>query len=293
MKKNYIIPVLALASMTTLALTKMTAFDFQQRSYMKGHKYAAGAPAARTGAPGEANCTECHSGTTQDGNAINALVLKDAGGNTVTSYIPDSTYSVNFIINNPAVKKGFQVVALTVNGNAQAGTVTALTGTQIVTSGGRQYVNHRSTSNTTTSGWNFKWKAPSSNVGNVRFYAAANVTNNSGTDNGDMIYLSQHNVLYNALASIEEEKVSLNFSALYASTTNTLDLSFDSRISGEGHLNLIDLNGRSVYNNRFGTVKIGSNKEKVLLPDNIQTGIYIAHLFVNNQSSTVKVMISK
>ncbi len=293
MKKQYILPLLTISAMAGLALTRVSTFDLNQQAFLASHKNASGAPAGRTGAPGEQNCTACHSGTTQNGDAITSLTLTDALGNVVTTYIPDSTYTANFLINNAAVKKGFEIVALDVTNDTQAGTMTAMTGTTVLTLSGRKYVTHKSTSNTTTTGWNFKWKAPSTNVGDVRFYSASNVTNNNNSDSGDQIFLSQHTVSHNALATVQEQDQSMNFSAFFAANTNTLNLSFDSRVVGKGFVNVINLSGKSVYSNHFGDVKIGSNNEKVLLPAEIKTGIYMVHLFVNNQSTTYKMMIQK
>lgn len=292
MKKQYILPLLTISAMTGLALTRVSTFDLNQREFLASHKNASGAPAGSTGAPGEQNCTACHSGGTQNGDAINELTLEDGAGNPVTSYIPDSTYMVNFFIDNAALKKGFQLVALDAS-NQQAGNMIATPATTVLTSGGKKYVTHKSSSNTTTTGWDFKWTAPSSNVGNVRFYAASNVTNNNNNTTGDQIFLSQHVVSHNPLASVEEYGKAMNFSAFFASNTNTLNLDFDSKVTGKGFVNMIDLSGKSVYNNHFGNVKIGPNHEKVLLPADIRNGIYIVHLFVNNQSTTYKLQIQK
>lgn len=293
MKKQYILPLLAISALTGLALTNVNKSEIGIRAFVKEHKNSAGAPAGRTGAPGDQNCTVCHAGAVQNGDAINALTLKDANGNEVTNYIPDQTYDVNFFVDNAAPKKGFQLVALRTSNNTQAGAMTAVTGTNVVTSGGRQYVNHRSTSTSTTTGWNFKWKAPASDVGDIKFYAAANVTNSSNSESGDAIYLSQHTVAYNPTASVEELTTSMNLEAFYASNSNTVNVNFDSRIAASGYMNLVDLSGKSVYSTDFGAIKIGKNKEKILLPAEIKDGIYFVHLFVNNQSSSIKIMIQK
>lgn len=293
MRKQYILPLLTISAMAGLALTNVSSLELSQRAFIAEYKNASGAPAGRTGAPGEQTCTACHAGTAQNGDAITTLTLRNAQGNVVTSYMPDSTYDANFIIDNAAVKKGFQIVALVDDNNTQAGNMIATAQTTVLTQSGRKYVTHKSSSNTTTTGWSFKWKAPSSNVGDVRFYAASNVSNNNGSDSGDQIFLSQDVVSYNPTASVKDLSQQMNFSAFFAAQTGTLNLSFDSRISGEGFVNLVDLGGKSVFNNHFGAVKIGSNQEKVLLPAELGNGIYIAHLFVNNQSVTCKLMIQR
>lgn len=291
MKKKYVIPFMALMTISGLSFTHFTAFDFSQKEYVKNHKNSNGAPAGRTGAPGEQTCVACHSGTVQNGNATQTLELRDPNGNVVTTYLPGVTYDVNFKVNNAAPKKGFQLVALAVNGDTQAGSMVATSNTSIVTSGSKKYVNHKSSSTNTTTGWDFQWTAPATNIGDVKFYVASNVTNSNGNDSGDMIYTSQHTVSYNATASVAEAEQLTSFNAFFAATTNTLNLAFDSKVAGESHLNVVDMSGKSVYNTKIGTVKTGGNTQKVVLPSEIQSGIYFVHLFVNNESAVVKIMI--
>lgn len=284
---------MALMTISGLSFTHFTAYEFNQLEFVRNHKNSNGAPAGRTGAPGEQTCTACHLGTVQNGSAIQTLELRDPDGNLATTYLPGVTYDVNFKVNNAAPKKGFQLVALVVNGNTQAGSMVATSNTSILTSGTKKYVNHKSSSTNTTTGWDFKWTAPATNVGDVKFYVASNVSNSNGSDSGDMIYTSQHTVSYNATASVEEIENVNQFNAFFAANTNTLNLTFNSKIAGEGHLNVVDLSGKSVYNTKIGAVKTGENSQKVLLPSEIQSGIYLVHLFVNNESSVVKIMIQK
>lgn len=293
MKKKYIIPFMALLTISGLSFTHFTADEYGQLEYLKAHKNANGSPAGRTGAPGEQTCTSCHSGTVQNGSAIQTLELKDPSGNVVTSYLPGVTYDVNFKVNNVAPKKGFQLVALAVNGNTQAGSMEATSNTSVISSGSKKYVNQKSSSTNTTTGWDFRWTAPATNVGDVKFYVASNVTNSNNNDSGDQIFTSQHTISYNASASVEEVEKVNQFNAFFAATTNTLNLTFNSKIAGEGHLNVVDLSGKSVFNTKIGTVKSGDNTQKVLIPSEIQSGIYLVHLFVNNESAVVKIMIQK
>lgn len=293
MKKQYIMPLIGIAAMAGFAFTRMGKTDIRYQAYVSEHgKNSSGAPSGMTGAPGENNCASCHSGGSQDGNAVNSFVLKDADGNTVTSYIPGETYDATFVLNTSATVKGFQTVALT-SANTQAGTMTAVSGSTNKISGSRQYITHNSASNTTTSGWKFKWTAPAANAGNVRFYAASNSSNGNGASTGDVIYLSNYLISYNQSASLEETAAPVKFSAFYDAEKNAVSMKLNSLISGEGFFNLVDLSGKSVYNERLGTVFIGNNEETVLLPSGIRAGMYIVHLFVNNQSSTFKIMVGK
>src|SRR5204863_5741524 len=81
--------------------------------------------------------------------------------------------------------------------NTMAGALTSttlLTGTQ--SSGGKTYISHTTfnqgqdgTFTGQTSGtWTFSWTAPGPGAGTVKFYAAGNAANGTGTNAGDKIY---------------------------------------------------------------------------------------------------------
>jgi len=68
--KKYIIPII---------LIVVTGFYFfkPNNPHIQRHNFAAilnsgGSPSAKTGAPGEGNCTMCHSGSVNDGNGISS-----------------------------------------------------------------------------------------------------------------------------------------------------------------------------------------------------------------------------
>lgn len=293
MKKNYIIPTLAIATMISLAASNTSQLNTVATKFEKSHRLnSSGAPAGRTGAPGELNCTACHAGSVQNGNAINSVTLINGAGQEVTSFFPDSVYTVRFNISQAASKRGFQLVALNVIGNTQAGVITgnAAGGTIRVTSGGKQYINHIGSSTGFTAGWTFTWQAPA-DVENVRFYAASNVTNNNGGDSGDQIFTSQHNFSKDATASIQQNAPIDGFTVAHQASINALVLNFNANQAGNGHLNLIDMQGKSVFNTQLGAIKSGQQKETVLLPKELNSGIYFVHLFVDNHSVTKKIQI--
>jgi hypothetical protein len=293
MKKNYIIPMLAFATIISLAASNVSQSNTIATKFEKSHRLnSSGAPAGRTGAPGESNCTACHSGSVQNGDAINSVTLINGAGQEVTSFLPDSVYTVRFNISQAASKRGFQLVALNPVGSSQAGVITGNTagGTSRITSGGKQYINHTGSSTGFTSGWTFTWQAPA-DVDNVRFYAASNVTNNNGTASGDQIFTSQHNFSKDATASIKQNTPIEGFTVAHQTSVNALVLNFNANQAGKGHLNVIDVQGKSVFNTQLGDIKSGQQKETVLLPKELNSGIYFVHLFVNNHSVTKKIQI--
>ncbi|MEI8047377.1 MAG: T9SS type A sorting domain-containing protein [Bacteroidota bacterium] len=125
--------------------------------------YPNGAPAGKTGSPGDgANCTECHGGT----------ATTTAG--QITSNIPAAGYvagtSYQITATNPITgtgKLGFEISPQNATGT-QLGTLVAGSGSKLV---GTTYITH-SAANSTTKTWTFGWVAPAAGTGAVTFYGA-------------------------------------------------------------------------------------------------------------------------
>lgn len=273
-------------------------FSFQKNEEITIGKYhfnsklnASGAPAGRTGAPGEQNCTACHSSVIQNGDAINGLEFKDFAGNVVTSFFPDSTYTVLFTMNSASTKKGFQLVALDATANTQAGTLTKSVagGTNRVTSGSKQYIQQVSSSTGFTSGWTFTWKAPTTST-QVRFYIASNASNANGSDSGDQIYLSQVNISKDATASLSKLENATDFNAFYNSNKQEIQVDFTASAISKGTFNLVDMQGKSVFYEELAKVENGKNSVQMSVP-NLKKGIYFVHFFLDNNSVSKKIYV--
>ncbi len=293
MKKNYFIFSVAALALGFISFQRTGNVEVEKFLAKNQHKNANGAPSAKTGAPGENSCTQCHSGTAQSGATENTFVLL-SGLTPVTSYTPGATYNVSVSMASAPAKKGFQATALS-SSNVMAGTFTGQTvgGTSVSTSGGRKYANHTSTSNTSTNmAWVWTWTAPATNVGDVTFYVATNKANNNTTDSGDAIYLSQH--IVGSTAGIDDnESVKSNFVAGYNAETNAVKIDFTSLTAGEMFFNLVDMNGRSVFNYEMGNAQIGKNATSIKLPNDLKNGIYFVNVFINNTPMSAKIQVQK
>lgn len=158
---------------------------------------ASGPGGGYSGAPSESSCVNCHGGSlVTSGTVWNGVRL--TGNFTGNGYIPDSTYDLMVSFKQTGkVKFGFQVTVLDGN-NAPVGTLTAVGArtskvTAVFGSNTRQYIQHTNTGTsqvaTDSTNWQFTWKAPSTNVGKVKFYVVAMAANNnSSQDAGDIIY---------------------------------------------------------------------------------------------------------
>ena len=294
MNKNYILTTLLIAAVGLLAVQQTGNNSVEKYLTKNGHtKFAAGAPIAKTGAPGESNCTSCHAGTAQNGSTVNSLIILD-GVTPITNYAPGMSYSATLTLNTMNVKEGFQATVLDGSDN-MAGSFVAQTGSTSTTTGtnGRAYATHTSTSNTAANpSWLWTWNAPVTDMGPVTFYIASNIANGTGDASGDVIYLSQH-VLGSAAGLNDATYESINFSAGYASNENTVKINFNSLSVGNMFINLVSLNGKSVFTYDLGESVLGENSEHITLPINIKAGIYIVNFFVGNQAMSAKIMIQK
>jgi hypothetical protein len=152
-----------------------------------------GAPDGHTGAPGESNCTDCHSSfTVNSGTATRSFVLN--GDPNLTAYVPGQVYTVSYTITQSGITKfGFSAVAKRSNGNS-AGSFIATSPTQTQLSG--NYITHTAGGTAASSAgqkvWNFSWTAPAAGAGTVTFYVAGNATNADNSSSGDRIYTNSY-----------------------------------------------------------------------------------------------------
>jgi hypothetical protein len=296
MNKNYILLGVTACAVAALSFQRSQTADlgrFDRQEFMNSHLSTAGGPQGRTGAPGETNCTACHTGTAQDGTQENVFTIL-SGANVITDYTPGATYNVTLAMSSNPARKGFSATALD-GSNNMAGTFTAQVagGTAVGSQGGRMYATHTTTSSQSSNNviWIWTWTAPATNVGPVTFYVASNRANNNGQDSGDFIFLSQHTI--ESTASLEENSTSSTFQAGYSPDDHKIVLEIDTPDKGDLYINIVDLNGRSVFTSDLGSKGQGESSTSVKLPSDLKNGLYVVNLFVNNKALSQKVMIQR
>lgn len=158
--------------------------------------YSSGPPNSHTNAPGEANCTACHTGTLNSGTALNNLTLTTS--TSLASLQPNTSYTFTLGFSEAGKTKfGFQLCVLPAganSGTASTGTLMA-TSSETFTAGtslpSRRYLNHHSSGTSAPTGsktWQFTYKTPATGSPNPVFYVAVNASNNDNTSAGDLIY---------------------------------------------------------------------------------------------------------
>ncbi len=154
-----------------------------------------------TNAPGEANCTACHTDF-QVNSGTGSVTI----GTLPAAYTPNQQISITVTTSQAdAVIYGFELTALD-NLGRRAGNFTLPTQdpeqmqvvTGIVDSAVRSYVEHTVAGTIPTvfgsKSWTFIWRAPATGVGRVTFYVAGNAANSDGGPSGDYIYTSNKSI---------------------------------------------------------------------------------------------------
>jgi hypothetical protein len=190
--------------------------------------YSSGPPAGYTNAPGEGNCTSCHSGSPiSSGTVWSNLTLTRTGGlNTIQ---PNAANTLTLNLESPtSTTLGFQLMVLpssASSSSASIGTFSVGTNSDIQTttssSPSRQYLMHTSTGTSASSGsisHTFTWNTPTTFSGGATFYLAFNEADGSASSSGDNIYVKTFSVTVlpvkwlDFTANLTDHGVNLNWS---------------------------------------------------------------------------------
>jgi aldose sugar dehydrogenase len=155
--------------------------------------FSAGPPAGFTRAPGELDCSDCH--TTPAGGS-GTLKLDAPQG-----YTPGQTYDITVThatSDLTRVRWGFELTALDSSDQKAGRLAPSDDSTQVVNGQGpfpaREYIEHTAKGSFPAqqngASWTFKWTAPDDDVGAVTFYVAGNQANGDGNSSGDNIYFT-------------------------------------------------------------------------------------------------------
>lgn len=185
-------------SQATLAVIAMATVLTAARST---HAASAGPQPAMTGVPAlgaeaaEGTCTACHNSFALNPDGAGSIVLEGVPA----TYEPGRAYTLTVRVanNDPAsLRWGFQMTAVAMKDGSGAGEFLATDAatTQVLTamSGTRSYIEHSyggtAIGQAGGNAWTFEWKAPAAEAGRIGFFAAGNVANADGSNQGDRVY---------------------------------------------------------------------------------------------------------
>jgi len=154
---------------------------------------SSGPPPGFTRAPGELDCSDCHTTPPASSGTISLSVP--------STYTPGQAYIITVThttTDQTRVRWGFELTALDAS-DQKAGTLAPLDAfTQVRNNEGpfpsRQYIEHNTDGTFfgqhNGASWTFRWTAPAQNVGVVTFYVAGNQANGDANSSGDNIYFT-------------------------------------------------------------------------------------------------------
>ncbi len=221
--------------------------------------YPSGSPGNYTGSPGDAGntCTQCHS--TANFNLVPTITTTIPS----TGYVFGQTYIITLsTTSNSADAWGFELTAEKNLDNSNVG-VFDLTGA----SGSLKLIKSNTSvtqSNDNSSSWSFNWTAPSTDEGDITFYAAVLAGNGSGEDNDDTKLISESVSL--STLGIAEANL-LTFEIFPNPSQDFLTIQLPNEMIN-GSIELFDYLGRSVKSKKI------SNIDNKLNLSNLNQGIY-------------------
>ncbi len=244
---------------------------------------------------GVGNCSGCHSGTVNSGGSLK-IEVKDAKGVLVSSYDFNKLYTVNVTVARTGISTfGFDAEVVTKN-NTDAGIITSLDTTKIITLQGDRSTNmtHFIPGKTMDSHtFSFQWKTPAADSGIVTIYAAGLAGNGNGKNTGDYTYTNVK-TLKPVSTSINEYKKEISSISIYPNPISTaFNLSYILKNQGNLTLNLYSLNGQKVAElateHRFS----GFQEERITIPESVENGIYLVQMNLENSTVYQKIIINK
>ncbi len=285
MKISYLLIATSLIATATLLSSHQAKLSkYHSSDFIDKWSSSINPPAARTGAPGESNCTSCHSGSTQSA-AGNIDVTFSGVGN---EYVVGQSYAITISIASGA-KNGFEMTILD-NTDTKAGTFTSGTNYGVTTSAGRQYARQNVSSGITS--WTINWTAPATDAGDLTLYFAFNKSNNANNSSGDIIYLGQFNITSAVFNTItEQEKTDQQIGMWYDQSARSLHYDFTLEKSAEIRLSVQDLSGKLILQEKSGVLAPGKFENYISFPEKPEPGIYIVSLFVDNRVFNRKILI--
>jgi hypothetical protein len=136
--------------------------------------------------------------------------------------------------------------------------------------------------------FNFTWTAPSTNVGDVTFYVAANAANGNGLKTGDWIYTTSE-LVTSTFTGVTEEIVrpmAVRYDAF--NTKLILDYNLSAPSSIEAHLYTLD--GKEVMDLMHEAMPSGNSQREVSLSE-LQPGTYLVVVKGDGLDSVVEKLV--
>ncbi len=243
-----------------------------------------------TGAPGEGDCSGCHSGKVVNSDPMGSLQIQVDSSNGF--YEPGKIYSVKVKLKyNGKNRFGFALSTRHNNSTGFVGTFSSEANSGVFNR--IEYVAHAKASidmpNEKT--WLFKWQAPEFADKDIHFYAAGVAANADNDNTGDIVYKNQITLKSKASSAIEKLALNSNVISVYPiPAQNNIwlkNVSYNQIEEAE----LIDIKGNHVkkYDKQDFTDE-GQNA-RMLLGSEIPAGTYFLCIKQQSKVSYAKLLL--
>lgn len=225
-----------------------------------------------SGSPGDGGntCSACHSG----GNFNTSIALQT--GVPEGGYALGMTYDVKVEMSSTSNSRhGFQITAEKVSDGSKIGTFIADGSSSQLKNGGT-HVTHTATGNSQKI-WNFQWKSPTTDVGEIKFYVAGLAGNGGGTG-GDQVVTTASST-FNVLGLSEAKRLNFRMYPNPALERVTIQLPLGSEIA---EVEFYDNIGRLAL-----TQKITNTNNKISV-NNLAKGVYVLKVLSDNKVGSKK-----
>ena len=259
MKKNYLFKFI-------LFIIPFLAFILMSQSGGRTAGFNSGSPG-----DGGNTCSACHGGGSFIGTPSITTNIPAAGYELNTNY----TITLN-LANTDAPRVGYQLTAERLSDNNKAGSFSAGSGAQVFNN--NHHVTHTGLLGT---GGNFNldisWTSPSSDQGEIKFYAAINGVNGNGGTSGDTVFSTSSS---GVVLGVSEAK-RLDFEMFPNPASDNVTIQLPSSIES-AEVEFYD------YLGRLSLTKKVSNIDNKVFVNDLTSGIYILKVVANDKVGTQK-----
>ena len=250
-----------------------------------------------TGAPGDqpSTCLTCHNTGTY-GSSATIQVFDSAGTTAVTKYALGKQYTIRMTISvtsGTPTAYGFQMIDIRKSDNSNVKgflpktSQAANIGIDTITATNRVYAEHNA--KLASNIINVNWKAPSTDLGNIIFYAAGNAVISNFTVVGDNGTPSVSVQLASPITSgVNELAENINIQLSPNPTPSMVALRLESKITKAVKIQIGDLTGRAVLSETWG-ISIGANQHSIDLKDYAK-GVYMVQIIEGQNVVSKKVI---
>jgi hypothetical protein len=135
----------------------------------------------------------------------------------------------------------------------------------------------------------FKWTAPATGFGTVKFYAAGNVVNGTGSTGGDNGTASVSLELSEAVSTVQEARLVAAMTAYPNPAQSVLNLKVTPAQVGDYTVEVADLTGRLLQKETV-SLHTGENIHSIAV-NNLTKGVYAVRLVYNGQNAATTTFV--